>query len=132
MKLLDQIKSIKFDWSKLKGTSDERGFVYLKDKTLQFNKQRHFALALFLALFFFTFFEGTKFTNFSDSIFRNDLFNLLVTSIIVWLIGFLIEFLQRLNPKRNFDLYDAHTMLIAALNMCSFLVIWRVIRFYVL
>lgn len=132
MNTLDKIKAMKFDWTKLKGTSDERGFVYLKDKTLAFNKQRHFAFALFLALLFFTIFEGTKFTNFSDSILRNDLLNLLVTSILVWFIGIVIEYIQKLNPKRNFDLYDAHIMMIGALCMCTLLVVWRFVRFYVL
>ena len=134
MKIIDQIKSIKFDWNKLKGVKGDtrRGYVGLKFETLDFDKQKHALGAIVIALPVFGFLLESEFTKISETIWRTDLFTALVSSLILWLIGWMIEYGQKVFSNKKIQPYDAHIMLITSLTLTLSLCVWRVIRFYVL
>ena len=90
---------------KLGNPGDEKRYwVYLKGKHMNFYYQRHAAFSLYFLGIVGKFFCLEVWENLPDVV------NTLIGSFIVLAIGYLIECIQLLNPKRNFDHLDAWVM----------------------
>lgn len=103
-------------FNKFKGKNNLKGYLFMPDKWLRLDYQKHGALALFLSIPFTTF---TAHSILKDA---NDVLAALIASAVIYGIGWFIEFTHKLKPHRQYDPYDAHIMLLMAL-LGSFIIV---------